>query len=111
MLDYDVAALLQEEGSDLTVTRPGATIYDAATATVTEAASTTFVLRGLFVNYKDKDVDGTVIRANDRRMLASARGATGAPQVGDMVAGYRIEHVRAFAPNGVVIAWACQVRG
>jgi hypothetical protein len=55
-------------------------------------------------------VDGTIVRMGDRRLLVTADGATGTPAVGDFVDGHKIVNVRTFAPNGVVVAWDCQVR-
>jgi hypothetical protein len=110
MLAESVAHLLQEYGSNLTVTRPGAATYNPATGILTSAAATTYTVQGVFINYEDRNVDGTVVRAGDRRLLVSTIGTTGTPQIDDAVGGLKIVDVRTIAPSGVPIAWACQVR-
>lgn len=110
MLAEDVSHLLEDFGSDLTLTRQVPGVYDPATGAMASTATSTFTLRGVFINYTDANVDGTVVRMGDRRLLLSAKGATGAPAIGDRVDGLQVIDVRTIAPNGVTIAWACQMR-
>jgi len=109
-LDVSVADLLDDFGQDLTLRRVGVSSYDAATNTITPAAVVTYAVRGVFIQFRHENVDGTVVRMGDRRLLVTADGATGTPAVGDFVDGHKIVNVRTFAPNGVVVAWDCQVR-
>lgn len=110
MLEDDVASLLEDFGSDLTLERPGAPTYNPATGEMASASDATLTVRGVLINYMDGDVDGTVVLQGDRRMLVSAIGSDGAPERGDIVGGAKIVDVRTIAPNGTAIAWACQVR-
>lgn len=110
MLEGDVAQLMQDFGSTLTLTRPGAKTYVPATGTVSAPADTTFTARGVFINYTDDNIDGTLVQRGDRRLLLATEGATGTPAVNDVVAGLKVLDVRTIAPNGAPIAWACQVR-
>lgn len=110
MLADDVALLLEDFGSDLTLERPGAPTYDPAAGTLTNATDATLTIRGVLINYTDDDVDGTVVLQGDRRLLVSATGSDDAPERGDIVGGAKIVDVRTIAPNGTAIAWACQVR-
>jgi hypothetical protein len=110
MLDEDVAFLLQDMGSSLTATRPAVGTYNPSTGIMSGGTTSTYVIRGVFINYEDGKIDGTVIRMGDRRLLAAARGATGTPAIGDRVGGLEVVDVRTIAPQGVAIAWACQVR-
>jgi hypothetical protein len=43
-------------------------------------------------------------------LLVSATGSEVAPIMDDVVDGLRVISPRAFAPNGVAVAWACQMR-
>lgn len=108
--DVDVADLLEDFGQDLTLTRAGAPTYDPATGVMSNAAGTTVSVRGVFVDFNHMNVDGTVVRAGDRRLLITAAGATGTPALGDTVSGLKVINVRTFAPNGTVVAWDCQMR-
>jgi hypothetical protein len=110
MLARDTGLLLRDFGSALTLARPGVGTYDPATGKTSTPTATTFTVRGVFINYEDKNVDGTVVRAGDRRLLVSAQGSTTAPAIGDRVGGLQVVDVRTIAPRGVAVAWACQMR-
>lgn len=110
MLAEDVASLLEDLGSDLTLERPGTPTYDPATGTVASASDATLTILGVFINYLDSEVDGTVVQQGDRRLLVAATGSDGAPEIGDVVADHKIVDVRTLAPAGTAIAWTCQVR-
>jgi hypothetical protein len=111
MLAEDVAHLLEDFGSALTLTRAvGGGAYNPATGTISAGTPTSYSVRGVFVNYLDERVDGTVVRMGDRRLLVSAQGSTIAPQIDDVVDGLKIIDVRSIAPKGVAIAWVCQAR-
>lgn len=110
MLDDDVAYLLEDFGSSLTLTREVGGTYDPAAGTYTNGTVTNFTVRGVYTNYRDDRVDGSVIRMGDRQLLVSLGGSTTAPQIGDLVGGLRLIDVRTFAPNGTAIAWSCQAR-
>lgn len=113
MLGEDVAFLLGDApdfGSALTLTRPGTQIYNSATGTTAPSGGGTFTVRGVFINYSDERIDGSVIRTGDRMLLVAVQGSTTAPANDDVVDGMRVVSVRSFAPNGVPIAFSCQMR-
>jgi hypothetical protein len=110
MLAEDIAFLLEDHGSDLTLTRKAGGTYSPATGTITGGSTATHTLRGVFINYLDENVDGTVIRAGDRRLLVRASDAPVTPEIGDVVGGMTLQDVRSYAPNGTPVAWACQAR-
>jgi len=110
MLGEDVTHLLDDFGSELALTRAGVPVYNPATGTTSTSGGGTFTLRGVFINYVDANVDGTTIRMGDRRLLVAVQGSTTAPQIDDVVQGLRVVDVRAIAPNGVPIAFSCQMR-
>ena len=110
MLAEDVAYLLQDFGSNLTLTRQAPGTYNPATGNMSATSQTSHTIRGVFINYVDTNVDGTVVRMGDRRLLVSAKGAPITPAIGDRVDGLQVIDVRSIAPNGTPIAWACQMR-
>lgn len=110
MLADDVLQLMQDFGSTVTLTRAGTATYNPATGITTNSTGSSMTARGVFINYADRNIDGTLVRQGDRRLLLAASGATGVPAVNDEVAGYKVLDVREIAPNGTAIAWACQVR-
>lgn len=107
--DVDVAELLEDFGQDLTLARAGAPTYNPATGTVTNGTPTTISVRGVFIYRDQMNRDGTVVLGAERRLLITAAGATGTPAIGDTVDGTKISDVRAFTPNGTVVAWDCKV--
>lgn len=110
MLADDVAFLLQDFGSDLTLVRQTPVAYDPATGTNGPAVTTTYPIRGVFINYTDDDLANSAISMGDRRLLLQAKDAVTAPQPGDRVDGLQVLDVRTYAPNGIAVAWACQMR-
>lgn len=110
MLEEDVAFLLEDRGSDLTLSRQAPGTYNPATGTMGSSATTTHVIRGVFINFTDANVNGTVVRMGDRRLLVRASDAPVTPVIGDRVDGLQVIDVRSIAPNKVPIAWACQMR-
>jgi len=110
MLSRDVSHLLQDYGSDLTLTRQVGAAYSPTTGKLSAGTTSTYTVRGVFINYRDENVDGTVIRMGDRRLLVRAQGAGTTPQIGDRVSGLELVDVRTIAPNGVAVAWSCQAR-
>ncbi len=110
MLAYDVALLLRDRGSDLSLTRQTMAAYSPTTGTNAPVAVTTYIMRGVFINYTDDDLANTAISVGDRRLLLQAKNAVTTPQSGDRVDGLQILDVRTYAPNGVPVAWACQMR-
>ncbi len=107
--DVSVAELLEDFGQDLTLNRAGTPTYDPSTGTVSNGTPTTISVRGVFIYRDQMNADGTVVRGTERRLLITAAGATGTPAIGDTVDGTKISHVRAFTPNGTVVAWDCKV--
>lgn len=113
MIGDDVTFLLEDLGALMTLIRPGSQSYDPATGQMSEAdptGGTSYDIRAVFINYQDDLMDGSVIRAGDRRLLVAVYGSTTAPQIGDVVQGLRVIDVRTYAPNDTPIAYACQMR-
>jgi hypothetical protein len=110
MLSEAVNSLLQDFGSNLVLTRSTGATYNPATGQTATPTVQTFTVRGVFINYKDENIDGTVIRMGDRRLLVAPQGSTTTPAIGDVVDGLKVVDVRSYAPNGTTIAWACQMR-
>jgi hypothetical protein len=110
MLADTITRLLQKYGSALTLTRTVGATYNPATGTMSAGTPTNFTVRGVFISYKDENVDGTVVRMGDRRLLVSPVGSTTVPAIGDRVDGMQLIDVRVYAPNGAAIGYACQAR-
>lgn len=105
-----VDSLVSTFGTGMVLERPTGRVYDPQTGTMSYGPVESFHITGVLLNYKDSEVDGTVVRAGDVKLIVPARGDGCAPQIGDRVNGFEIVDVRSFQPNGIVVAWACQMR-
>lgn len=111
MLDDDIAYLLDEHGVDLTLTRIAGSAYDPSTGIMSAGTTATFTIRGVFINYREEQIDNTSIRASDRKLLIQGKGLLTTPQIKDRVSGVEIIDVRRIQAGNTVIAYACQTRG
>jgi len=92
------------KGSAVDALRPWDGASDGSTATTT----------GVFTNYTRREVDGTKIQANDKRLFIAAANLTGdimnASKVIDGSVTYQVINVRVVQPGPVVIGYDLQVR-
>lgn len=111
MLENEVANLLADYGTDLTLTRLNGSVYNPATGSMSAGTTATFTIRGVFINYREEQIDNTSIRASDRKLLIQGKGLLTTPQIKDRVSGVEIIDVRRIQAGNTVIAYACQTRG
>lgn len=112
-LNRDVTKLLATHGYALTLKRlkVGGS-YDTTTGAVTGGTTSTATIRGVFIDYNERDIDGTNVLADDRKLLVQADGLTLTPEVGDLIDDeVRLERVRRLKSGDTVIAYICQTRG
>lgn len=111
MLENEVAQLLADYGTDLMLTRLNGSTYNPATGSMSAGTPATFTIRGVFINYREEQIDNTSIRASDRKLLIQGKGLLTTPQIKDRVSGVEIIDVRRIQAGNTVIAYACQTRG
>jgi hypothetical protein len=105
---------IQEAGQSATMRRQFEAQYDPATATVTPLFAD-YACTLVDVAYSANDIDGTLIRASDRRLLV-APDIDQAPQSGDVFtlsdgALLTAINVKTTAPAGVPVLFEVQARG
>ena len=112
-LDRDVQRLLTTHGYDLSLKRTNSGgAYDTTTGKVSGGTTISATVRGVFIDYRESDIDGTSILADDRKLLLQARGLTMAPETGDVLDDdVQIVSVRTIKSGDTVIAYTCQTRG
>jgi hypothetical protein len=97
----------------VTITRQTVGAYNTATGA---AAVTTSVQTGsgAVSNYELKDIDGTLVKQGDKKLLLSAVGIT-APVVDDTVTAnsvvYTITKIRPISPAATAVLYICNIRG
>jgi len=118
-----VTPLLRTQGRDVVLTRIASAnpVYDATTGTYTTPPPTSGTLRGVMIDFAAEEIDGTRILDQDRKLLLDATSGAFVPALGDIAdgvvfsgnvtGGFKVERVRAIAPNGTPTAYVCQVRG
>lgn len=69
---------------------------------------------GVFLNYEEKFIDGTVIKRGDQKVLFSAQDIAFPPEVsGTITRGtekWNIKSIKPLNPGGTVIIYSAQVR-
>lgn len=107
------ARLLARFGAPVTVTRvtPGA--YNPDTGSNAAGSTQTWSPSGVKLDYTQREIDGTSIKAGDQRVYMSAVAGLD-PQAGDSVTlgaeTWRVVKSRTLAPAGVAVLLDVQVR-
>ena len=105
--------LLTRFGQALTVTRETPGAYDPVTGTDAAGTSQTWTPQGVKLDYSQREVDGTSIKAGDQRVYMSAEAGLD-PEAGDLVTigseAWRVVVSRTLAPAGVAVLLDVQVR-
>ena len=63
----------------------GATTYDPATGTVTEGSASEETVSAVFARYKIVEVDGTIVKVGDQKILIPVENIVCVPKVEDYV--------------------------
>lgn len=96
-----------------TLYRPGSETGDAHNPTRGSWTSETITV--VASDYREREIDGERVQADDRRFLVSTDGISAAPAIGDGLVlgsdGYLVVNVMPVAPGGVPLMWKIQVRG
>jgi hypothetical protein len=112
-LAAEVQTILDEFGREATLNRKGTPVYDPATGRTTTTPLTQTLQAAKFP-YGDKLIDGTLIRAGDEQLYASAYGTTLVPQPGDTITWgtetWNVVRAKHIAPAGVFVLFEVQVR-
>jgi hypothetical protein len=109
---------LKDKGLTCTITKQTAGTYSTSTGVASVSTSTQTAYGALF-DYENKNIDGSLVKKGDRKLLLAALNtalaALTAPSVNDQVTAnsvtYTIVAIRPIAPSGVAVAYDCQIRG
>ena len=105
--------LLARFGAPLTVSRQTPGGYDPDTGTTTAVTTQSWVPVGVKLDYSQREIDGTLIKAGDQRIYMSVVSGLD-PQAGDVVTisaeAWRVVASRTLSPAGVNVLLDVQVR-
>lgn len=112
----NASLLIEKKGIALTLRVPGVVTKDPAMPWrgTGVGAPTDYPTKGALFDYNARMLDGTSIRAEDKKCLIAGPAVAIKPQVGYLILQgsvfWRIEHVDELAPNGVPILYTLQLR-
>ena len=113
-ISSEVLSVLSVYGRGMTLGVVDEGEYSDDDATVSGGGVTPYDFTGLMMTYDDRDIDGTRIRADDRRCIIAASGLAVTPDIGDRVTAgpntYVIVYVRTYELSGVNLCYVAQVR-
>jgi hypothetical protein len=112
-LATDTARLIATHGRSVSFARTNSGgAYNTKTGVVSGGSTVTYSGTGIFLQYRANEVDGTNVRADDRRLLLSPAGLAQTPTIGDIVDGdMRIIDIRTVMSGTTVLHYSCQIRG
>jgi len=112
--------VIVEFGTAVVLNRKSAGGYDPITGTTTANTSTPYPGFGVKLDYEQKDIDGTLIRIGDQRVLLSVVGVA-MPQSGDTltftdpitlaVTEFDVVRAKQIKPANTAVLYDVQVRG
>jgi hypothetical protein len=111
--------MLKGKGQLVTLTRRIAGTYNTTTGAA-NVTTTTQTGCGAVFEYGNKNIDGTLIKTGDKKLLLSALNSNGdvltSPVINDTatiggVVYTLVEPLKAIAPAGIVIMYECNIRG
>lgn len=106
-------AQIADKGRTVTLVTPGADTYIPGTG-LTVGTPTEQTPKAVFVDYKAKDVDGTVIRAEDKMCLIAASALNAEPTTADKIkegsTEWAVVNVKVVKPGDTAILYRLQVR-
>lgn len=110
-LQATATRLLTSKGQSVTFTRSVETAFNSGTGVKT-TSDFTFSSNGAAFDYKASEIDGTVIKAGDIRLMLEK--GTNEPAIGDSAkidaVNYRVMDVTKSSPAGIVTHYTCRLR-
>jgi hypothetical protein len=113
VLPPDAARLIAQIGKSVTLKKVTATSYNRATGTATPTLANDTV-QALVLNYSNRERDGTLVQAGDRKVVLDAATVTTAPNANDIITigsvDHRIVSMQLVEEAGTAVVYTCQVR-
>ena len=113
-LNATAIAQIADKGRAVTLVYKTPGSYDPQTDAITGNGTTSQTVKMVILNFKRKDVDGTLIKTGDRMALLANDALTRPPKTNDNVTDggetYNIEDVEAVAPGDTVLLYKLQLR-
>jgi hypothetical protein len=109
----DAYDAIKYDGLAMTFVKVTPGTYNPATGSVTNT-TTSYPTYGIITEYKNFEIDGTLIKRGDKRVILAITSGMPEPNENDSLtinsATWAIKHVSAVMPSGTSIIYAIQVR-
>lgn len=100
-----VAELLAEAGRPITLSRTTGGVDDPIEGTVTGATPTSIPANAVEYPYQTNEIDGTLVKAGDKRLYCDTEAL-----IGDTTEGMRVVSVEPLKPGPTILMWTLQLR-
>ena len=108
-LEITSLSLITRFGKDATLNRVTEGAYDPSTGTNTGASTSTQTVKAVFTDYKEMQIDGSIVQRGDRLVLVAASGIS-EPLTNDEIDGYKVVNVKLVKPAETALLYKLQVR-
>lgn len=111
-LKATASALLKDKGQLLTFTRKVTASFDPATGIETPDTSITFTGYGAAFDYNSSQIDGTLVKNGDIRLMFEATDTAPEEEDTTVIEGitYTVKDVNKSSPAGTVLKYELQLR-
>ena len=87
--------------------------FDTGTGVISGASDADVTVKAVVTGYKDKQIDGQIIRSGDKQVMIAGSALTTAPKTNDIVVDsgdYKIVNIETIQPGDTVLIYKLQVR-
>ena len=106
--------MITEFGRTITLRRNNEGVYNPLTDTVTGATQIDVPVKAVFTDFKENEIDGTLIVRGDKRVLLAAAALVAGPEHNDILVDgaeqYHVVELMAVQPGDTAIIYKLQVR-
>ena len=105
---------IEEYGRTITLRRNNEGSYDAATDTMVGASVSDVSVKVLFTEYRQNEIDNTIILRGDKKVLIAATSLSFAPEHNDIIIDggtqYKVINLSTVQPGDTPLLYKLQVR-
>lgn len=106
--------LIADKGRNVTHVKQGTNVYSPSAGTFTEGTATETTIKAVFTNFKLSDIDGELIRKDDKMLLVAASSISFEPTTEDKIkegsTEWAVVAVNVVKPADTALLYKLQVR-
>ena len=107
-------AQIKDKGRTVTLKTPSANVYNPAAGTYTEGTPVTQTPKALFTQFMLDEIDGDLIRSDDKKCIIAASDLTSAPTDKDTITDSGLEYsvlpIEEIKPGDTAIIYKLRLR-